>query len=84
MGTNQAGIAPDDPGHFHSVCDTEHSMEPALDVGFHCVFNEDWHDGSLRIPFARHTFFRDGGFGLPTSPRFTKFQSQIPRTAWRT
>ncbi len=57
----------DDPARFQSWCDMEHSLEPALDVGFHYAFNEDYHDGSLRIPFARQTFFRAGGFGLTSS-----------------
>jgi hypothetical protein len=40
---------------------------PHWDVGFHYAYKEDWHDGTLRIPFPRKTFFQDGGFGLTTS-----------------
>ncbi len=57
----------DTDGHFVSFSDIEHHTEPALDFGFHYAFAEDYHDGTLRIPFARQTFFRDGGFGLTSS-----------------
>ncbi len=43
----------------HNISDT-----PGMDVGFHYVFNEDWHDGTSRMPFVRRAFFGDGGFGL--------------------
>lgn len=53
--------------HFDGAADIEHHTEPALDFGFHYAFNDDYHDGTLRIPFARHSFFREGGFGLTSS-----------------
>ncbi len=59
---------PDDAiNHFTTPCDMELHEEPALNFGFHYVFNEDWHDGTTRIPFPRKTFFRPGGFGLTSS-----------------
>jgi len=65
-GACDAGTLGDDQ-HFESFSDIEHHTEPALDLGFHYAFNEDYHDGTLRIPFARRTFFRDGGFGMTSS-----------------
>jgi hypothetical protein len=52
--------------HFDSLSDIEHHTKPALDVGMHYAFTEDWHDGTLRIPFNRRSF-RPGGFGLTSS-----------------
>ncbi len=57
----------DDPARWDTMSDMEYSMEPSLDVGFSYAFNEDWHDGTLRIPYARRTFFLPGGFGLESS-----------------
>jgi phosphate-selective porin OprO/OprP len=58
---------PDAPAHFDDFCDMAHHMEPGLDLGFHYMFNEDWHDGTLRIPYPRQNVFRAGGFGLASS-----------------
>lgn len=59
---------PDDAiNHFAAPCDMEYHTDPALDFGFHYAFNDDLHDGSLRIPFARRSLFRPGGFGLTSS-----------------
>ncbi len=58
---------PDAPSHFADFCDMAHHMEPGLDLGFHYMFNEDYHDGTQRIPFPRKTFFQPGGFGLTSS-----------------
>ncbi|MBP7745591.1 MAG: hypothetical protein KA383_05620 [Phycisphaerae bacterium] len=60
-------IHADDPARFDTMCDIEHSLQPALDFGMHYAYTEDWHDGTIRIPFPRRTFFRDGGFGLTSS-----------------
>jgi len=60
-------LHPEDEGHFAAPCDFAIHSEPALNVGFHYAFNEDDHDGTMRIPFPRRTFFRDGGFGLTSS-----------------
>jgi phosphate-selective porin OprO/OprP len=60
-------LHPDDAGDWVAPCDMAIHDEPALNVGFHYAFNEDWHDGTLRIPFKRQTFFRSGGFGLTSS-----------------
>jgi phosphate-selective porin OprO and OprP len=57
--------APD--AHLDGAPDIEHHTEPALDLGFHYAFNDDYQDGTLRIPYARQTFFRDGGFGVANS-----------------
>lgn len=57
----------DDASHFDMLCDMEGHTSPALDLGFHYAFSEDWQDGTLRIPFPRRTFFREGGFGLTGS-----------------
>jgi hypothetical protein len=40
---------------------------PDWNAGFHYAYQEDWRDGTLRIPFARQTFFEDGGFGVTSS-----------------
>jgi hypothetical protein len=40
---------------------------PDWNMGFHYAYTEDWREGTLQIPFARHTSFRDGGFGLTSS-----------------
>jgi hypothetical protein len=58
---------PESAGHWTEACDIEFHTEPALNVGFHYAFKEDYHDGSMRIPFPRRTFFREGGFGLTRS-----------------
>lgn len=59
---------PDDPiNHFDAPQDFEYHTSPAFDLGFHYAYKEDIHDGSLRIPFPRKTFFREGGYGLTDS-----------------
>ncbi len=58
---------PDDSGVWTAPCDMAIHDEPALNVGFHYAFNEDWHDGTLAIPYARRTFFREGGYGVTDS-----------------
>lgn len=60
-------LHPDDDPEFTAPCDMAVHTEPALNVGFHYAFNEDWHDGTLRVPFVRQTLFRKGGFGLTSS-----------------
>lgn len=60
-------LHPDDSGDWVAPCDMALHDEPALNVGFHYAFNEDWHDGSLRLPYERDSFFWPGGFGLVTS-----------------
>jgi hypothetical protein len=60
-------LHPDDAGHWTEPCDIEIHTEPSLNIGFHYAYEEDWHEGNLRIPFPRRTFFRDGGFGLVSS-----------------
>jgi hypothetical protein len=60
-------LNPDDEPEFTTPCDMAVHTEPALNLGFHYAFNEDWHDGTLAIPFARQSFFRPGGFGLTSS-----------------
>jgi phosphate-selective porin OprO and OprP len=58
---------PADEGDFVDPCDYAIHTSPAWNVGFHYAYTEDWHKGTLRIPFPRRTFFRDGGFGLTSS-----------------
>jgi len=58
---------PDPAAHFATWSDIEHHTEPALDLGFHYVFNQDEYAGTMRIPFPRKTFFQPGGFGLTSS-----------------
>lgn len=58
---------PEDKGVYHAPCDFAIHTEPALNVGFHYAFKEDYHDGTLPIPFPRKTFFLPGGFGVTTS-----------------
>ncbi len=53
--------------HFDTLSDIDHHTEPALDFGMHYGFKDDQYDGSLRIPYPRRTFFRQGGFGLTDS-----------------
>lgn len=60
-------LYPEDKGAIDAPCDFGIHDEPALNVGFHYAFNEDYHDGAQRIPYPRRTFFRDGGFGLTSS-----------------
>lgn len=60
-------LNPRDAGPYTEPCDYAIHTEPALNIGFHYAFNEDWHDGTMRIPFKRQTLFRDGGFGLTSS-----------------
>lgn len=60
-------LHPDDAGRWTAPCDMAIHDEPALNVGFHYAFNEDWHDGTLQYPFARSTLFRSGGFGTVSS-----------------
>jgi hypothetical protein len=42
-------------GKWTAPCDMAIHDEPALNVGFHYAFNEDWHDGTLgfRSPARR-------------------------------
>jgi len=66
--TGECQNPPDDPAnHFVSAADMEYHTSPAVDLGFHYVFNDDEYDGTMRIPFPRKTFFRKGGFGLTSS-----------------
>ncbi|MCK4343260.1 MAG: hypothetical protein KAY37_16220 [Phycisphaerae bacterium] len=58
---------PEDAGELTEPCDMGFHTDPALNIGFHYAFNEDDHDGTLRIPFPRKTFFRKGGFGVTSS-----------------
>jgi hypothetical protein len=58
---------PEDEGVFWAPCDMAMHTEPALNIGFHYAFKEDYHDGTLPVPYPRKTFFRDGGFGLTSS-----------------
>ena len=60
-------LHPDDEGNYTAPCDLAVHDEPAWNLGFHYAFNEDWHDGSLALPYPRTTFFRPGGFGLTSS-----------------
>ncbi len=58
---------PDGEPFWSQPTDMEIHTTPALNVGFHYAFNEDWHDGTLRYPYPRRVFFQDGGFGLTSS-----------------
>lgn len=58
---------PEDEGYFAAPCDFAIHTDPALNVGFHYAYTEDEHDGQMRIPFNRQSFFRQGGFGLTDS-----------------
>jgi phosphate-selective porin OprO/OprP len=60
-------LYPNDEPDYVAPCDLAWHDDPALNIGFHYAFNEDNHDGTLRIPFPRKTFFREGGFGLTSS-----------------
>jgi hypothetical protein len=60
-------LHPEDTGVFSAPCDMAVHTDPAWNVGFHAAVTEDEHDGQLRIPFPRKTFFRKGGFGLTDS-----------------
>jgi hypothetical protein len=57
----------DDAGMSDEMTDMAMHTSPAWNVGFHYAYTEDWQDGTLSIPFARRTFFRDGGFGVTSS-----------------
>lgn len=48
-------------------CDLAYHTQPALNVGFHYAFNEDYRDGSLSLAVARHSRWHDGGFALVTA-----------------
>jgi phosphate-selective porin OprO/OprP len=65
-----------DPGvNMETQADHTMTQTPALDIGFHYVFNDDEGDVlTSRIPFPRRTFFRDGGFGLTSSRDLTFHQ----------
>ncbi len=54
------------PYNFAS-CDLACHTSPALNIGFHYAFQEDDHDGSLRIPVANRGPTTPGGFALITS-----------------
>jgi hypothetical protein len=57
--------AADDPyNHFTCPADLEYHTSPALDFGFHYAFTQEEYASTMRIPFPRRSFFRDGGFGL--------------------
>lgn len=58
---------PDDADHFTAPCDLGYHTSPALNMGFHYAFAEDYDTGHLRIPFPQRSFFRRGGFGLTNS-----------------
>jgi len=60
-------LHPDDMGHWTEPCDMAIHDEPALNMGFHYAYNEDWHDGSMRIAYGRPKFFGRGGFGNTSS-----------------
>lgn len=52
---------------FASQSDIEMHETPALDIGFHYLFNDDQGDlATTRIPFPRRTLL-PGGFGLTTT-----------------
>jgi len=53
---------------FASQADVEFHESPALDIGFHYAFNDDYGDvATTRIPFPLPRPFRTGGFGLTTT-----------------
>ena len=67
-------LHPDDRGNWTAPCDMAIHDEPALNMGFHYAFNEDWHDGSQRISFGRRTFFEEGGYGMTSSQQTAMHQ----------
>jgi hypothetical protein len=48
-------------------CDLGYHEEPALNVGLGYGFDENYHDGVVRVTYPRKTFFRPGGFGVTSS-----------------
>lgn len=70
-------LYPEDAGHFTAPCDFGIHDEPALNVGAHFAYTSDWFDGTLRMPFKRQTFFREGGFGLTSSEGLDIYQMGI-------
>lgn len=58
---------PEDEESFVDPSDLAIHTSPALNVGMHYAFKDDWHDGTLRIPYPRQTLFREGGFGNTSS-----------------
>lgn len=67
-------LNPDDAGDWVEPCDMAIHDEPALNVGGHIAWTEDWHDGQLRTPFGRRTFFQEGGFGVTSSEQSAIWQ----------
>ncbi len=66
--TGECRTPADDPAnHFITPADIEFHTSPALDFGFHYAFTQEEYSGTMRIPFPRKTFFREGGFGLTSS-----------------
>ena len=65
----ETSVPLEDTAHFDTPSDIERHTQPALDIGMHYVFDDNYHDvgtGTLRIPFPRRTF-REGGFGLTSA-----------------
>lgn len=63
-------VLPGDDGvNMWTQADHTLTQSPALDLGFHYIFNEDDGDNPTGVmPFPRRTFFREGGFGVvPTA-----------------
>jgi len=58
---------PEGGSTYWTNSDGEFHTAPAWEIGFHYAYTEDKHDGNLRIPFPRKTFFAPGGFGLTSS-----------------
>ncbi|MGD8451258.1 MAG: hypothetical protein PVJ57_05515 [Phycisphaerae bacterium] len=61
-------LGEDPTNDFFSMDDRAHHESPALDIGFHYAFNDNYADraGATRLPFPRRTPLL-GGFGLTDS-----------------
>jgi phosphate-selective porin OprO/OprP len=59
------------PEDAYSMADEATDMAfhttPDWNVGFHYLYQEDWRNGTLQIPFARQTSYQPGGFGVASS-----------------
>lgn len=61
-------LHPEDKGSWTDpACDMAVHETPAWNIGFHYAFTEDYHDGTITVPYPRRTLWREGGFGLTSS-----------------
>jgi phosphate-selective porin OprO/OprP len=57
----------DEYGLAEEPSDMAFHTTPDWNAGFHYAYQEDWQNGTLRIPFARQTSYQPGGFGVTSS-----------------